>query len=96
MNGLLLVELLFIAGALIWLFAEGLRLLVETRSRRRRAPRFEAPRRIAAAIEDPTEDEHDWDGFLRDLTGPVEAEEYEPRLAEQAIELPREGQGETP
>lgn len=68
----------------------------QPRPRRRRALRAETPRAVAFVVDDPTPDEHDWDGFLRDLTPQlgdeptVELDEL--GLRAERIQLPREGE----
>lgn len=57
----------------------------EPRPGRRRAGRVETPRALVLAVEDPTGDEHDWDGFLRAL-------DPRPTMREQQIEMPRDGE----
>jgi len=63
------------------------------RRRRHRNATLPIPQHWPSDVDD---EEHDWDGWLRELTGPVVGDEYEARPAEKAIEIPREGTGETP
>lgn len=68
----------------------------EPRRGRRRAPRAMPPQAVALVVDDPTPDEHDWDGFLRNLT-PQLADEPTAELGElglraEQIQLPREGE----
>lgn len=95
MNVIFLIEMLALVGALIWLGAEAIVTAVDwRRDRLRRAPRFEAPRRMALVAEDETDDEppnecpgcgrnagHDDDCYLQRVQ----------RRAKE-IQIPREGE----